>query len=161
MVAKEKTIFEDLCNLKERFVLSKENILFKRNKVLERLQYLTIEQLVERFSFKSMQQEFKDFCPMLEKGQVCHNMSLDSLNCYGCACPKFNVEIDIDTQTGLYKLGMCQVNSRDGYYKKIYIKDEKTKPFLILILDCSNCNIPHDKSFIANVILKDLEKVVI
>jgi hypothetical protein len=52
----------------------------------------TKEQIISYFDFDSMLQNEPTFCPLYKENKKCH--SIESLNCYLCACPNFRFSDD-------------------------------------------------------------------
>lgn len=73
-------------------------------------------------------------CPLREQNKTCHDIPLSKINCTGCYCPNYMIEISKDEDSGFYKIGICAVGSKFGVYK---IKEN------YLILSCAKCIIPH------------------
>lgn len=123
-------------------------MLDKLKQRLEQLKYLDIDQIAEMFTYKVMRSECPDLCRLYKENKLCHDMKLDELNCYGCYCPNYKQEEIIDEETGLPKRGICVINSKFGFYK-----NKET----YLILNCTNCIVPHRKKYIKKFIQKDLD----
>jgi hypothetical protein len=96
------------------------------------------EQIIEYFDFENMLENEPEFCPLYAEHKKCH--SLASLNCYLCACPNFRFSDEgIEKLEGKTKYSYCAIDSKDGavgvYADAIH-------------QDCSNCSIPHHKSYV-------------
>ena len=155
-LSKTNLTFRELWEVKSRVLAMRDGISHKRNLRLFELKDLDIDTITEKFSFKVMQAEHKEFCPMLARDTACHDMQVEELSCYGCICPNYDLEIGFDEERNLYKLGFCKVNSEHGFYKLTQTKDEHLKDYLIW--NCINCNIPHNKTFIQKEIAKDIKR---
>ena len=142
--------FKELWEVKNRIISHKDFITYKLNKRLQKLKSFEIDEIVENFSFKTMKRTYKDFCIFYEKDRTCHDMKPKDLNCYGCFCPNYKVEISFDKKQGLYKIGTCSVKSKFGYYKQTKTRGDIKKDFLVL--SCANCTVPHRRVFIKKLI---------
>lgn len=132
----------------------KDSFLHRRNKILLTLISLPINNIVEYFNYNEMKEKHSEYCPLYLKNQICHEVNLKYLNCFGCMCPYYKLEISIDPETELYKLGQCLIKSNFGFYKQTTTKDNNKAPYLIL--NCLNCSIPHQHTFVRKYI--ELEK---
>lgn len=150
--------YKELWDIKNRLVARKELVQYKLRQKLVELNELDIDDIVKKFSFKSMQKDCIDFCAMFNKEKPCHEQCIDEFYCYGCYCPNYQPEISFDDKTELYKVGKCLINSKFGFYKETTTKCEAKKPYLIL--NCVNCTVPHNRAFVKKLILKDLDKLV-
>ncbi|MEA3498478.1 MAG: hypothetical protein U9R16_05395 [Campylobacterota bacterium] len=118
----------------------------KHKKIVDKLSHLSDDEIIEYFDFENMKIKEKDFCPLYEKNQKCHDM--ENLNCYLCACPNFRVGD---------KKSFCSIDSKYGGI--IETKDYTHQ-------DCSKCAIPHGVPYINknfdrswSIIMKDTFKV--
>jgi Zn-finger protein len=110
----------------------------------------TKEQIIDYFEFDNMVKKENDFCPLYVDNKKCHDMK--KLNCYLCACPNFRFndsgikQIDKNTQ-----YSFCNIGSKEGrqgiYGDKIH-------------QDCSNCTIPHAKSYVEKYFDLDWKKIM-
>ena len=91
-----------------------------------------------------------DFCPLYTQNKTCHDIALSKINCQGCYCPNYMIEVALDNHSGLYKIGICSINSKFGIYKQ---KEN------YLILNCSQCKIPHYENFSDNPSFRHRHKV--
>jgi len=148
--------FYDLWKIKTRIAASRDTAAHKRNLKLLELKDLSIDEIIEKFTFKVMCEENKEFCALLVRKKPCHEMNAEDLNCYSCMCQNYKLEIGFDKEQNLYKIGFCQANSKFGFYKATHTKEENPKNYLIL--NCINCNIPHNKVFIKGKIEQDIKK---
>lgn len=150
--------YNELWNIKNRLAARKELIQHKLKQRLAEFKKLNIDEIVEKFTFKSMQRDCIDFCAMFNKDKPCHELCSVEFNCYGCYCPNYQPEISFDDKIELYKVGKCKINSKFGFYKETTTKCEAKKPYLIL--NCVNCTVPHNRAFVKKLILKDLNKLI-
>lgn len=126
---------------------------FVRDKIQKRhksLECLSIDEIIEKFSYKIMKKECPDFCVLYQKGTQCHDFFIEDFNCYGCYCPNYKCEIIIDKASNLYKIGLCSAKSKFGFYKHTQLK-ENTQ---YLILSCINCTVPHRKRYVEKLLQK-------
>ncbi len=107
-------------------------------------------QIIEYFEFENMVREEIDFCPLYKDNKKCHDMQ--ELNCYLCACPNFRFKDEgiqkLDTKT---QFSLCNINSKDG---KQGIYGDKIHQ------DCSQCQVPHHKSYIEQNFDLDWKKIM-
>lgn len=97
------------------------------------------EQIINYFDFDNMVKNEKEFCPLYEKNQKCHNM--ENLNCYLCACPNFRFnENGLATYDDFKILSKCKIHNGKEFANKGVIHQ-----------DCSTCKVPHHKAFINKV----------
>lgn len=148
--------FYDLWKIKTRITASRNVAVNKRNLILIKYKNLPIDKIIEKFTFKVMGEENKDFCALLAHNKACHEMDTEDLNCYSCMCPNYKLEIGFDKEQNFYKIGFCSANSRFSFYKLTHTKEEDPKNYLIL--NCINCNMPHNKVFIKRQLEKDIKK---
>ncbi len=106
----------------------------KHQKIVEKLlkEGLNKEEIIKYFSFENLKEKEKDFCPLFEKNQKCHD--IEDLNCYFCGCPYFRFN-DKERKIKSY----CSINSRFS---------SQIKSNEIIHQDCSFCPIPHKEGFI-------------
>lgn len=149
-----KADIKDLLEVKKRITNHKQVIKSKKEQRLRELGNFDVYTIAEKFSYKIMQKEYKDFCKLYEKNETCHNLDVKNFNCYACYCPYYEEEITINEESGLYKIGTCKVKSKFGYYKNSQTRDERKKEYLIL--SCSNCTVPHRDIFIKKYIKSKL-----
>jgi len=107
----------------------------KHKNIMKKLSHLSDEEVLEYFNYENMKLKEKDFCILYKDNEKCHNM--ENLNCYLCACPNFRVD---KTKS------FCSIDSKYG--AKIELKDFTHQ-------DCSNCTIPHHKSYIKKYFNRD------
>jgi len=101
----------------------------KHQKIVDKLNGLSTDQIIDYFKFENMVQHEPDFCTLYKESRKCHD--IEDLNCYFCACPNFRV--------GEMK-SSCSIESADGgtiVGKNGYIHQ-----------DCSKCSVPHSSSYI-------------
>lgn len=147
---------EELLLLKNRILAKKQDFIIEIEKILLKIIRLDIAEITKKFSFKNMQTEYPEFCPMFTKDKPCHEMPPEELNCYNCYCPDYKLEITFDEEKNLYKLGICSIKSKFGFYKLTKTRNENPKNYLIL--NCINCKIPHSKIFTKKILEKDIKK---
>ena len=147
--------YQELCRLKKKTLTIRDDIIKKRNMRLFSIKDLNLDEIIEKFSFRHMQAENTDSCCMFANNKVCHSMNIDELNCFGCYCPNYDLEIAYDKSVELYKLGKCNINSKFGIYKQTGTKSDLPKEYLVP--NCSNCTIPHNKTFLKKIIEQDLK----
>ncbi|OGI18691.1 MAG: hypothetical protein A2255_02380 [Candidatus Melainabacteria bacterium RIFOXYA2_FULL_32_9] len=157
-LSKANLTFQELWEIKTRVIAMRDVIIQKRNLRLSELKDLELEKIVEKFSFKSMQAEYQEFCPMLINDKKCHDLKAEDLSCYGCICPNYDFEIGFDEKQNLYKIGFCRVNSKEGFYKLTQTREGTPKEYLIW--NCVNCNIPHNKAFVEKEVKKSLRNII-
>jgi hypothetical protein len=124
----------------------------KHKKIVEKLlkKNLTQDGIIEYFDFENMKNKEVDFCPLYAKNKKCHD--IEELNCYLCSCPNFRF-----SDSGIKKLddktqySYCNINSKDGrqgvYGNKIH-------------QDCSGCQVPHTKAYVAKHFDLDWSKIM-
>ena len=149
--------FKELWDLKTAIAGSIDNHIVKRKALLSKFKDLDIEKITEKFSFKTMCSDAPEFCPMTAKNKLCHDLTDETLNCYGCICPDYDLEIGFDEKQKLYKIGFCRINSKFGMYKLTQTQGQIPKKYLIL--SCINCKTPHNNVFIKKQIINDLKKL--
>ncbi len=107
-------------------------------------------EIVEYFDFENMCEKEKDFCPLYKEHKKCHDMQ--KLNCYLCACPNFRFKDEgIAKREEKTQYSMCDIASKDG--KQGVYGDA-------IHQDCSNCSIPHHKSYIKKHFNLDWKKIM-
>jgi hypothetical protein len=146
-----------LWQVRRKLYARKEAQLYQQKKILLDIIDIPVNDIVEYFNYLQMKDKHTEFCPLYSKNQTCHKMDLQDLNCFGCMCPNYLLEIGFDQQTGLYKLGYCKLKTKHGFYKRTTIKDEDKAPFLIL--NCLNCFVPHQTPFVLKYIKKEILKL--
>lgn len=110
----------------------------KHAKIMEKLKELSVDEVIEYFTFSNMVKEEPDFCPLYKDNKKCHDY--EDLNCYLCACPNFRFNND-----GIKKIedktlfSYCGIDSKDGaqFEGKDYIHQ-----------NCSGCLVPHKIDYI-------------
>jgi len=108
------------------------------------------EEIVDYFSYDNMRKKHPDFCPLYARGVKCHEM--EDLNCYLCGCPSFRFcDEGIDRIDGKIRYSLCAIDSR----KARYIESDKA-----LHLDCSDCLLPHRRSFILKHFDRDWKRIM-
>jgi Zn-finger protein len=110
----------------------------KHRKIIEKLSYLSDDELINYFRFENMVQNEPNFCPLYEQNKMCHESK--ELNCYFCACPNFRFN-----DKGLEKIeqkklfSICSIDSKDGSQ---YISDNAIHQ------NCASCFVPHSETYI-------------
>ena len=125
----------------------------KKHKIIVdklRKQNYTKDQIIEYFCYENMQKNELDFCPLYKDNKKCHDMQ--KLNCYLCACPNFRFNDDvIKVIDGKKQYSFCDIDSKDGeqsiYGDKIH-------------QNCTNCLVPHHKSYVEKVFDYDWGKIM-
>lgn len=114
----------------------------KHKKIVDKLvaQGFDDMQIIDYFDYDNMKEKETDFCVLYGKNQKCHDMK--DLNCYLCACPNFRVTTS---------RSFCNINSKDG---SSIVRPEFTHQ------DCSNCTVPHQKSFVEKCFDKDWTNIM-
>ncbi|OQX57278.1 MAG: hypothetical protein B5M52_07765 [Helicobacteraceae bacterium 4484_230] len=108
------------------------------------------EEIVEYFDFDNMRKNEPDFCPLYAKNVKCHDM--EHLNCYLCACPEFRFNDEgIEKKEGKTVYSYCAINSKNG--QKLILKDA-------IHQDCSDCILPHTKTYIEKHFDIDWNKIM-
>jgi Zn-finger protein len=117
----------------------------KHAKIMEKLKSKSDDEIIEYFRYENMQKNEPDFCPLYKQSKRCHEMK--DLNCYLCACSNFKFNDEgfkkVDDKT---LKSYCSIDSKDG---SIFVGKDA------LHQDCSNCTVPHKKSFIKKVFKRD------
>jgi hypothetical protein len=117
----------------------------KHREIIERLSHLNDDEVIEYFRFENMVKNEPDFCPLYAKNKKCHD--IEELNCYLCACPNFRFD-----DNGLDRVGekivysKCSIDSKDG---------ERFESGDAIHQNCSNCLVPHHKSYIKKHFSRD------
>lgn len=114
----------------------------KHSLIMDKLSHLSDDEVIEYFRYENMQKNEPDFCPLYAKNSKCHDMK--NLNCYLCACPHFRFRDDVGFKKIESKklFSFCSIDSKNGSL----FKTEDA-----IHQDCSACEIPHKKRFIASV----------
>lgn len=111
----------------------------KHKEIIEKLEYLSTDEIIDYFSFENMVKNEPDFCPLYKQNKKCHK--IEELNCYFCACTNFRFidETKAKEIDGKKQLSYCSINSKDGslFHSKMAIHQ-----------NCTNCLVPHKKNFI-------------
>ncbi|MCK7484393.1 MAG: hypothetical protein MZU97_01685 [Bacillus subtilis] len=136
----------ELWHLKTRIKSIRELIDYKQSLLISKFGDICEDDIIQKFKFSQMVKDYPEYCVMLENGEICHNLDKDELNCLGCNCPNYKLEISYDAEKELYKIGICSINSKFGSYKISSIKSDLRKKYLIL--NCKNCSVPHRARFI-------------
>jgi Zn-finger protein len=91
-------------------------------------------------SFKVRMKTHPELCPCYASGKPCHNISAEDLNCYFCLCPYYARDKEE---------GGCLINSPKG---KWFPNPKKPTG---RVWDCSDCEVPHTKSFVERYLRKE------
>jgi len=124
----------------------------KHQKIIQKLldKNYSQEQIIEYFDFDNMKQKEPEFCPLYAKDKKCHDMK--ELNCYICACPNFRFN---EEGLGEYDshpiLSKCAINNGSTIASK---KDGAIHQ------NCTNCTVPHHKSFVEKHFSLDLKEIL-
>ncbi len=121
-----------------------ENHAKKHQKIVDKLQHLSDDEVIEYFKWENISKTDVDFCPLFKEGKKCHDM--EELNCYLCACPNFR----FDDSAPKYK-SYCGIDSKDG---------AKFEHNGIVHQDCSLCHVPHYKAYIKKNFNRDWKKIM-
>lgn len=113
----------------------------KHKKIIEKLHFLSDNEIIEYFDFNNMVKNEIDFCPLYKENKKCHDV--EKLNCYLCACPLFRLST---------MKSSCVINSRFG-------GEFKTDDGFIH-QDCTNCDIPHKVSYVRKNFSKDWGEIM-
>jgi Zn-finger protein len=131
----------------ENYMKYKNEFCDKRAKVLKKLlaEGMSEKQIVDCFQYSSISKKEPDFCILFGCGEVCHSLPREKLNCFGCYCPYFEMEVWNDGERDI--IGRCAICSE---YMTIF-----TTPMGEHLLDCTNCWFPHSEE----EVLKNLRSV--
>lgn len=113
----------------------------KHKKLIEKLSYLSDDEIIKYFRFENMVVNEPDFCPLYKENKKCHDM--ENLNCYFCACPNFRVGESAST---------CSIQSKDG--------GSIEAPDGFIHQDCSKCIVPHKEKYIKKNFSRDWLQVM-
>lgn len=110
----------------------------KHQKIIEKLQHLSDDELINYFKFENMVKNEPDFCPLYKENKKCHHM--EELNCYLCACPNFRFDDSgFKKEASKILFSYCDIDSKDG--------DQFTTDDAIH-QNCSGCGVPHHEAYI-------------
>ncbi len=117
----------------------------KHADIVKKLSHISDEKIVDYFDFENMKKNEPDFCPLYAKDKKCHD--IDELNCYLCACPYFRFDDEgLFEKDGNIVKSICSIDAKDS---------STITHNGITHLNCSNCLIPHRKSFILKNFSRD------
>ncbi|MBT3280424.1 MAG: hypothetical protein HOF69_07605 [Campylobacteraceae bacterium] len=108
----------------------------KHKKIMDKLSYLSDDEVIEYFRFENMVKKELDFCPLYKDNQKCHE--INDLNCYLCACPNFRVGKE-KSYCDIKSINGSQIAGKDGYIHQ----------------DCSRCSVPHKELYIKGKFKRD------
>ncbi len=123
----------------------------KHRKIVDKISYLSDDEIVEYFRFENMLKFEPNFCPLYIKKIKCH--SIDDLNCYLCGCPYFLFDdevLKVDSNSNIVK-SLCSIDAKDS----AFIEHNG-----IVHLNCSFCELPHKESFIKKHFHRGLVKIM-
>ena len=124
----------------------------KHKKIVDKLilEGLNEAEIIDYFDFENMRKKEEDFCPLYAKNKKCHDV--ESLNCYLCACPNFRFKDDgIEKVEEKIKYSFCEIDSKDG---RVGVYGDKIHQ------DCSNCSVPHHRSYVEKYFDLDWKKIM-
>lgn len=122
----------------------------RHRRVVESLGELSDEELLDAFDYDRMKEEEPDFCLLYSQGKKCHEM--EGLNCYFCGCPHFRFNDEgIDRVGEKIRYSLCAIDARDG---KVFETGDAIHQ------DCSDCLLPHRRSFILRHFDRDWSRVM-
>ena len=117
---------------------------------MEKLKEKRTDEILEYFEYDNMKVNEKDFCPLYEKDQKCHDIK--ELNCYLCGCPNFRFnDGGFKKENGKILYSYCDIDSKKG-------TTFQTKE--AIHQNCSACHVPHKKEYIKKVFDRDWKKVM-
>ena len=93
-----------------------------------------IDILIDEFDFEKRRSSNSEECICYQQNKKCHD--LENLNCLFCYCPFYDLSA---------KEGGCKMNSSKGKY----VGNCQGK-----IWDCSDCDFPHKKENVKDILLK-------
>ena len=128
---------KELWLVKRRIKAFADAFYYKRNLRLEKI---NPDEITEKFSFQSLQNEYPEFCELLKQNKPCHELNNEDFNCYFCFCHNYETELSLDKEQNLYKFGQCKIKSKFASYKI------NNKGYLILT--CINCKVPHYTKYV-------------
>ncbi|MCX6052624.1 MAG: hypothetical protein NTZ60_08950 [Campylobacterales bacterium] len=124
----------------------------KHKKIVNKLSACgnTQEEVIKYFEFENMLKEEPAFCPLYRENKKCHE--IEYLNCYLCACPNFRFSDEgVEKVEEKIKYSFCAINSKDG---KAGVYGDTIHQ------DCSNCRVPHAKSYVEAHFDLDWKKIM-
>ena len=117
----------------------------KHKAIMDRLEHLTMDEVIRYFRFENMVEKEPDFCELYAENKKCHD--IPGLNCYLCACPHFRFkEKGFHVREGKTLYSTCSISSKEG---KRFVSEDAIHQ------DCSQCYIPHSESYIKRVFDRD------
>ncbi|MFA6196815.1 MAG: hypothetical protein WC656_09240 [Sulfurimonas sp.] len=124
----------------------------KHKKIVDKLLACenTKEEIIKYFEFENMLKEEPDFCPLYRENKKCHE--IEYLNCYLCACPNFRFSDEgVEKVEEKTKYSFCAIHSKEG---KAGVYGDAIHQ------DCSNCTVPHAKSYVEKYFDLDWKKIM-
>jgi hypothetical protein len=122
----------------------------KHKDIVDAISNLSDEEIVEYFDYENMKLKHNDFCPLYAKNKKCHDV--ENLNCYLCACPYFRFDDDgLWQEDGKTRYSICSIDAKG---KEDFVKA------MSIHQGCTNCVLPHQKSFVYKVFNRDWMKIM-
>lgn len=123
----------------------------KHKKILEKLKDRSDDEVIEYFEYENMQKNELDFCLLYKENKKCHD--IEYLNCYLCACPYFRFEDKkgFKQKNGKTVFSLCFIDAKKG---KLFESEDAIHQ------DCSDCVIPHKKSYIKKVFQRNWSSIM-
>ena len=122
----------------------------KHKAIVDTLFHLSDDEVIEYFEYEHMKQKHPEFCPLYTKDKKCHDM--DELNCYLCACPYFRFDDDgLYQEDGKIRYSICSIEAKG---REDFIKGDAIHQ------GCTNCTLPHQKSFVKKHFNRDWLEVM-
>ncbi len=113
----------------------REEHIRKVKKIIEE-NHLSREEVPEFFLYDNLRKRYSDFCPLFEKGELCHTgVDREKFCCLLCACPFYDYTV-WDDEAKIY--GACKIHSRHGRRNEYGY------------WDCSGCSFAHDVEWVKN-----------
>jgi len=108
------------------------------------------EEIIEYFRFENMVKSEPNFCLLYAENKKCHDIAY--LSCYLCACPhfRFNDKGVKEVEKKMQK-SFCAIDSKEG--AQSFYGDT-------IHQDCSNCHIPHAKSYVEKNFDLDCKRIM-
>jgi len=127
-----------------------DNHAFKHKNIIDKLSHLNDEEIVDYFDYDNMKLKHPEFCPLYAKNKKCHDMP--NLNCYLCACPYFRFDDNgLFMENNKTRYSLCSIDAKG---KQDFVKDDAIHQ------GCTNCILPHQKSFILKYFNHNWQKIM-